>query len=264
MHALDVAAAGHGVAHHERVELRLQVLREVVDRGRTALHGLRARGRQVERLEDLRAPVAGPRAGLEQVVLEPLEVVVGAVLELLDLDLRERAHEAPVLVHLDDVVDDLGDGPAVRRDAHRAAQRVQLGERDELAAAHERGHQAGELVGHLRARRLVLDLEPVAIRGELQLPERAAVLEAAAERDAVAREALIVGVVVHRPQLLGRRVDLQRGQREVVVDGQLALALHRLLHRTRSSFTRSPLRLDEAIPQTASGIPIPPAVPANR
>ena len=79
---------------------------------------------------------------------------------------------------------------------------------------------------------------------ELQLPQVTAVLGAAAERHAVAREPLIGRVVVHRPQMLGRGLERQRGQLEAEPTDSLS-------SRSSVSFTERLLGLGsagEAIP----------------
>ena len=185
---------------------------------------------QVERLEDLRAAVAALRARGAQLPLEPRDQPPRPVRDLLDLDLREGAHDALAVVDVDRVVHDLGRGLPVHGDAERAPQCVEIGERPQFGSPHVGGQQAGEVARDDGAVGRMLELEPIGSCGEFQLPQVAPVLEPAAQRHAVAREPLIVRVVVQRAQMPGRGLGLQRRQRKVRADRQLHLAFQGLLH----------------------------------
>src|SRR4029077_12281920 len=83
VHPLAFATARARIVLDEGVDLLLQVPAEMLDRGCTAPDHTASGCRQVECLEDLRAPVAPPRAGGAELALETRDQAFGAVTLLL-------------------------------------------------------------------------------------------------------------------------------------------------------------------------------------
>ena len=203
----------------------------VLERRRPARRGRRLDREEPERPERLRPSVGRRRAGGEEHALQAGKRV-GAALQRLHLQLDEAlAHAAPVQ-HGHGVHGDVRHEAPVLPRADALAPRAEDGRRLEGAAAQDAHEEPRELVRRRPRPAGRLELEPLTLAGELELPEPAPVLHAPAQRDARPREGAVGRVVVRRGERVGpERLAGKLGQRESRGDRELQLALARLAER---------------------------------
>ena len=221
MEALGVAAETRArIVPLDFAQLVAQPASQLLEgaRGRTV------RGRTAERPEQLRQALPGLGAGRDELAGDLVEPVGTAVPEL-DLDLDEVVARVARVQHRDLVRGHLGRRP-VAVDELATPVRPELGYALERPAAQVGVQEGEQLLGRLPRPSLGLELEARVVGRELELPDAAAVLGAAPERDASVRQRPAGDVVVDGGEDPGReRATAERRQPEAGRRVELELML---------------------------------------
>ena len=220
-----LAEARPGIVREQLGDLARQGDADVVERRRPPGRQRRVCREEAHRPEGLRPSVGGRRAGVLEGVPEAWKSI-GAPVERLDLDLDERLADAAPVQDREAVDGHVGHRVPIHVRADTRPSRAQDGGALEPAAAEDADEEVGEVRGRGRRPARRLELEPLSLARELELPDAAPVLDPAAQRHAGAGKSPVGRVEVRRrerPRL--ERLARELGQGETCRNRQLQLAL---------------------------------------
>ena len=147
-------------------------------------------------------PIAGPRSRLDQRPLETGQPVRTAG-KGLDLELDEALANAASVQHRNGVEGHVGDGALTLARAYAFPPCAENRRRRERPSAEHTDEQRRQLARRLMWPARDFELEPLALAGQLQLPEALPVLDPPPQRDARPSEGAVGRVVIRGRERLG-------------------------------------------------------------
>ena len=220
-----LAEARPGIVREQLGDLARQGDPDVVERGRPTRRRRRIGREEAHGPEGLRPPVGRRRAGVLERAPETREGV-GAPVERLDLDLDERLADTAPVENREAVDGHVGDRAPVLVRANPRSPGAQDGGALEPSPSEDADEEVGEVRRRRRRPAGRLELEPLSLAWELELPDAAPVLDPAAQRHAGAGKSPVGRVEVRRRERSRlERLARELGQGETCRNRQLQLAL---------------------------------------